>query len=196
MTKKPSAGARAMSKPASPASSEQPADVNGTATSNDLKGAGRTALAMGKSAGRRIAATTKSAGKKAAVLVGDLNKDGNVDHEDATIAAAKAKGIASRVTKEAGTLAKAAAKHDMVRDAAAGAAIGAAVAIPVPIIGPAVGAAIGAIVGVAKNLRSASKPAEATGKQPKPSTVKSTGRRRRKPAVRCRHACREATHIT
>ena len=144
--------------------------------------AGRTALAMGKSAGQRIASTTKSAAKKAAVLVGDLNKDGNVDHEDAKIASARAKGIASRVTKEAGTLAKAAAKHDMVKDAAAGAAIGAAVGIPVPILGPAAGAAIGAIVGVAKNLRTATKPAsEATGKQPKTSTVKSAVRRVRTP---------------
>ena len=105
---------------------------------------------MGKSAGQRIAATTKSAGKKAAVLVGDLNKDCNVDHEDAKIAAARAKRIALRVTEQAGTLAKAAAKHDRVKDAAAGAAIGAAVAIPVPILGPAAG--IGAIARVARTF--------------------------------------------
>ena len=123
-------------------------------------------------AGRRIAAATKSAGKsvgKAAARVSDLNKDGKVDHEDAKIATAKAKRITSKVADGAGTLAKKAAKHDMVKDAAAGAAIGAAVAIPVPIVGPAVGAAIGAIVGVAKNLRSATKPAsDASGKHRKP----------------------------
>ncbi len=169
MTKKPSVIAGATSRPASPGSSGHPVDIAGTTTHNDLKDAGRTALAMGKSAGRRIAAATKSAGKKAAVLVGDLNKDGSVDHEDAKIAAAKTKRTASKIAEEARTLGKAAAKHDMVKDAAAGAAIGAAVAIPVPVIGPVAGAAVGAIVGVARNLRSAAKPAsDATGKKPKP----------------------------
>ena len=147
--------------------------------------AGRTALATGRSAGKRIATATKSAGKKlgeAAVLVGDLNKDGKVDHEDAKIATAQAKRITSKVADRAGTLAKEAAKHDMVKDAAAGAAIGAAVAMPVPIIGPAAGAAIGAIVGVAKNLRSAGNPeSEAPGKERKSSTVKPAIRRIRKP---------------
>jgi len=163
-----------MSKRTSPASS--------AVTGKNLKEAGRAALAKGKLAGQRIAATTKSAGKKAALLVGDLNKDGNVDQKDAKIAGAKAKRVASRVTEEAGALGKAAAKHDMVKDASAGAAIGAAVGIPVPILGPAAGAAIGAIVGVAKNFRTAAKPAsEATEKQPKHSTVKSTARWIRKP---------------
>lgn len=131
--------------------------------------------AMSK-AGRRIAAATKSAGKtvgNAAARVSDLNKDGKVDREDARIATAKAKRITSKVADGAGTLAKKAAKHDMVKDAAAGAAIGAAVAMPVPIVGPAAGAAIGAIVGVAKNMRSARKPAS--------SSVESAGRRNRKP---------------
>ena len=133
-----------------------------------MQDAGRSALVRGKAAGQRIAATTKSAGKKAAMLVGDLNKDRKVDHEDAKIAGAKAKRVASGVKEKAGALAKAAAKHDMVKDAAAGAAIGAAVGIPVPIVGPAAGAAIGAVVGVAKDVRTAAKPkSEATGKQPK-----------------------------
>ena len=116
-----------------------------------MQDAGRSALVRGKAAGQRIAATTKSAGKKAAMLVGDLNKDGKVDHEDAKIAGAEDR-VASGVKEKAGALAKAAAKHDMVKDAAAGAAIGAAVGIPVPIVGPAAGAAIGAVVGVAKNV--------------------------------------------
>jgi hypothetical protein len=134
------------------------------------------------STGQRIAAAAKSAGKKAALLAGDLNRDGKIDNEDAKIAAAKGKRMASQVAEGAGKLAKAAAKHEMVKDAGAGAAIGAAVGIPVPIIGPAAGAAIGAIVGVAKNLRSTTKPApETTGKQPKPSAIKSAMGRIRKP---------------
>ncbi len=153
MTKKPSAGAGVTRKPASPASSGHPVDITETTTTNDLRDAERTALAMGKWAGQRIAAATKSAGKKAAALVGDLNKDGSVDHEDAKIAAAKAKRIASKAAEDAGTLAKAAAKHDMIKDAAAGAAIGAAVAMPVPILGPAAGAAIGAIGGSSRSRK-------------------------------------------
>ena len=181
MTTKPTAAAGATSKPASPASSARPIEITGSATRDGSRSAGRTALAMGKSAGQRIAATTKSAGKKAAVLIGDFNKDGSVDHEDAKIAAAKAKRIASQAAEEAGTLARATAKHDMVKDAAAGAAIGAAVAIPVPIIGPAVGAAVGAIVGVAKNFRSAANPVSGvTGKEPESPTAKSGTRRLRK----------------
>jgi hypothetical protein len=149
-----------------------------------------TAAAAGKSKtpvssatrGQRFAATAKSAGKKAAVLVGDLNKDGHVDREDAKIAGAHARRVAAKVAKGAGTMAEAAAKHDMVKDAAAGAAIGAAVGIPVPIIGPAAGAAVGAIVGVARNLRSAAKPQpEATAEQSKSSTIKSALRGIRKP---------------
>jgi hypothetical protein len=185
MTKKPSALARVTGKPVTPSSSKLPVDVTRTTTRDDLRHAGRTALAKGKSAGRRIAAATKSTGKKvgkAAARVSDLNKDGKVDREDAKIATTKAKRITSKVADGAGTLAKKAAKHDMVKDAAAGAAIGAAVAIPVPVVGPVAGAAIGAIVGVAKNLRSVTKPvSEAPGKQPKSSRVKSAMRRIRKP---------------
>ena len=47
-----------------------------------------------KTAGNKVAKAAKVAGKKigkAAVVVGDLNDDGKVDHEDARIAAAKAK---------------------------------------------------------------------------------------------------------
>ena len=186
MTKKPSAPARATRKPASPSSSGLPADVPETTISNDLKDARRTVRAMDKSAGQRIAAATKSAGKKvgkAAARASDLNKDGKVDHEDAKIATAKAKRVTAKLANGAGTLAKKAAKHDMVKDAAAGAAIGAAVAIPVPIVGPVAGAAIGAMVGVAKNLRSpANTKSEVPGKkQPKSSTAKSFMKRIRKP---------------
>lgn len=186
MPKKRFAAKGVMSQPvSSPASSRIPVDVTGSMTSNDVRGGGRTALAIGKSAGQRIATATKSAGKKlgeAAVLVSDLNKDGKVDEEDAKIATAKAKRITSKVSDEAGTLAKKLAKHDMVKDAAAGAAIGAAVAIPVPIIGPAAGAAVGAIVGVAKNWKSATNAvSQAPGKQPKSSAIKSAMKRIRKP---------------
>jgi hypothetical protein len=145
----------------------------------------RTARAMGKSAGQRIAAATKSAGKKAgkaAARVSDLNKDGKVDREDAKVAGAEAKRITSKVAEGAGTLARKAAKHDMVKDAAAGAAIGAAVAIPVPIVGPAAGAAIGAMVGVTKNLRAAKNPeSKAPGKKPESSTANLVMKRIRKP---------------
>ncbi len=145
----------------------------------------RTIRAVGKSAGQRVAAATHSAAKKvgkAAARVSDLNKDGKVDRDDARIATAKAKTITTKVADGAATMAKKAAKHDMVKDAAAGAAIGAAVAMPVPIVGPAAGAAIGAVVGVTKNLRAAKNPvSEAPGKQPESSTVKSVMKRIRKP---------------
>ena len=142
----------------------------------------RTALAKGKSAAKRVAASTVSAGKKAAVRIADRNKDGIVDNEDAKIAGARAKQIGSKAAAGARNVARAAAKNDMVKDAAAGAAIGAVVAMPVPVVGPAAGAAIGAVVGVAKNLRSAGKPASGTtGKESKPSAVKSAMSRIRKP---------------
>ena len=60
MTKKRSAAAGGKIKSASPASSAQ--------------------------AGERVATAAKSVRKKAALLVGDLNNDGYVDHEDARIA--------------------------------------------------------------------------------------------------------------
>ena len=102
MPKKPSATAGVTSKPVPRASSGIPIDVTGSTTSNDSKEAERTALAKGKSAGQRIATATKSAGKKlgeAAVRVGDLNKDGKVDQEDAKIAAARAKRITSKSSR-------------------------------------------------------------------------------------------------
>ena len=113
-----------------------------------------------KAAGEQVAVAARYAGKKigkAAVVVGDLNDDGKVDHEDARIAAAKAKVVASRAADGAGTLMKKAGKHDMVKDAAAGAAIGALAAMPLPVIGPAAGAAVGAIAGVVKNMRTRGK---------------------------------------
>ena len=113
-----------------------------------------------KAAGERVAVAARHAGKKigeAAVVVGDLNDDGKVDHEDARIAAAKAKVFASKAADGAGTLMKEARKHDMVKDAAAGAAIGALAAMPLPVIGPAAGAAVGAIAGVVKNMRTRGK---------------------------------------
>ncbi len=115
-----------------------------------------------RTAGDKVAKAAKDAGKKigeAAVVVGDLNDDGKVDHEDARIAAAKAKVLAAKAADGAGALMKKAAKHDMVKDAAAGAGIGALVAMPLPVIGPAVGAAVGAIAGVVKHLRAPSKSA-------------------------------------
>jgi hypothetical protein len=113
-----------------------------------------------KNAGKQVAEAARYAGKKiseAAVVVGDLNDDGKVDHEDARIAGAKAKVFASKAADEAGTLMKEARKHDMVKDAAAGAAIGALAAMPLPVIGPAAGAAVGAIAGVVKNMRTRGK---------------------------------------
>jgi len=80
--------------------------------------------------------------------------DGNVDRQDAKIAAANTKRVASKAADKAGALAKKAGKHDMVKDAAAGAAIGAVVGIPLPVVGPVAGATIGAIAGVVKNMKS------------------------------------------
>ena len=113
-----------------------------------------------KTAGEKLGTAAKYAGKKigeAAIVVGDLNDDGKADHEDARIAAAKAKVLVAKAADGAGTLMKKAGKHDMVKDAAAGAGIGALVAMPLPVIGPAVGAAVGAIAGVVKHMRSPSK---------------------------------------
>lgn len=87
-----------------------------------------------------------------ALLVGDLNGDGKVDHEDAKIAADWAKNRASAFGDEAVKLGKEAMRSDMVKDAAAGAAVGAVIAVPVPVIGPIAGAAIGAGLGVYKNI--------------------------------------------
>lgn len=87
-----------------------------------------------------------------ALLVGDLNGDGKVDHEDAKIAVDWAKKKANMVVDETAKLGKEAMRSDMVKDAAAGAAVGAVIAVPVPVIGPIAGATIGAGLGVYKNL--------------------------------------------
>jgi hypothetical protein len=137
-----------------------------------------------KTAGAKVASAAKHAGKKigaAAVDVGDLNKDGKVDHEDAHIAGAKAKVIASKAADQAAALMKKAGKHDMVRDAAAGAGIGALVALPLPVIGPAVGAAVGAVAGVVKHMRSPAKSTpEGSSKPRKFSVAALTSKRRKK----------------
>jgi len=114
-------------------------------------------VAGGKVAGEKLAEAARATGKgvkEATVVIGDLNKDGKVDREDANIAAAKAKSGTAKFLREAGKITRGILKHPMFKDAAAGAAIGALVAIPIPIIGPAGGAAAGAIVGVFKNITS------------------------------------------
>ena len=99
-----------------------------------------------------FAEKVKEAISTTANLIGDLNGDGKVDHEDAKIAAEWAKKNASAAGNEAVRIGKEAMHSDMVKDAAAGAAVGAAIAIPVPVIGPFAGAAIGAGLGVYKNI--------------------------------------------
>ncbi len=101
---------------------------------------------------KNLAGKIKEAISTTAVLVGDLNGDGKVDHEDAKIAAEWAKNRASAVGDEAVKIGKEAMRSEMVKDAAAGAAVGAAIAIPIPVIGPFAGAAIGAGLGVYKNI--------------------------------------------
>jgi hypothetical protein len=136
-----------------------------------------------KTAAEKVASAARHAGKKigeAAVVVGDLNDDGKVDHEDARIAGAKAKVIASKAADQAGTLVKKAGKHDMVRDAAAGAGIGALVAMPLPVIGPAVGAAVGAVAGVVKHMRSPAKSAQAGSPKPRKFSVAALASKRPK----------------
>lgn len=109
--------------------------------------AGRTALETGKAMSRnarKVMATT-------AELVGDLNGDGKVDIEDAKIALAKAKQVASSVADESAKLGKEVMQSELVKDVAPYAAIGAAIAVPIPIVGPAIGAAMGAALGLYKN---------------------------------------------
>jgi hypothetical protein len=135
-----------------------------------------------KTAGEKVAKAAKHAGKKigqAAIIVGDLNDDGKVDHEDARIAASKAKVFASKAADEAGTLMKKAGKQNMVRDAAAGAGIGALAAMPLPVIGPAVGAAVGAIAGVVKHMRSSSKSTPEGNPKPRKFSAAAVASKRR-----------------
>jgi hypothetical protein len=79
---------------------------------------------------------SKNAISETAVLVGDLNGDGKVDHEDAKIAAEWAKKTGNMVVDETAKLGKEAMRSEMAKDAAAGAVVGAAIAIPLPVIGP------------------------------------------------------------
>jgi hypothetical protein len=108
---------------------------------------GRSTLEAGRNVGQalgNVAATT-------ALLVGDLNGDGKVDIEDAKIALAKAKQIASSVADESIKLGKEVMQSELVKDVTPYAAIGAAIAVPIPIVGPVIGAAFGAVLGLYKN---------------------------------------------
>lgn len=134
--------------------------VNSVTTNDETKGVATAAGSKRKSTREKIAGAARSTGsfvKDAAVFVGDLNRDGKVDQEDARIAAGKAKKVASATAVGAGKLGKKVLQHQMGKDAAAGAAIGAVVAVPIPIVGPVAGAAVGAIAGVIKNVRSRKK---------------------------------------
>lgn len=134
--------------------------VDSVTTGKGPKGSASAAGARRKSAREKIAGAARSTGsfvKGAAAFAGDLNRDGKVDREDATIAAGKARNVASATAAGARNLGKKVLQHDMGKDAAAGAAIGAAVAVPIPIVGPVAGAAVGAIAGVIKNVRSRKK---------------------------------------
>lgn len=118
-----------------------------SAVSSAVASAGKTTLEASKNVGQaagKVVTTT-------AELVGDLNGDGKVDIEDAKIAMAKAKEVASSVAEESGKLGKEVMQSELVKDVAPYAAIGAAIAVPVPIIGPAIGAAAGAALGLYKN---------------------------------------------
>lgn len=108
---------------------------------------------------KSLAGKAKDAVSSTAVRIGDLNRDGKVDEEDARIAAEWAKKTASSIGDEASRLGKEAIRSDLAKDAATGAAIGAVVAIPLPLIGSTVGAAIGAGLGVYKNFTKTSQPA-------------------------------------
>jgi hypothetical protein len=101
---------------------------------------------------KNIAGKVKDAISSAIVLVGDLNGDGKVDHDDAKTAAEWAKKHVSALVDETEKIGKKAMRSEMVKDAAAGAIVGAAIAIPLPVIGPLTGAAIGAGLGVYKNI--------------------------------------------
>ena len=129
-------------------------------TNGGPKGVANAAGSKRKSAREKAAGAARSTGnfvKDAAAFVGDLNRDGKVDQEDARIAAGKAKKVASATAVGARKLGKEVLQHDMGKNAAAGAAIGAVVGVPIPIVGPVVGAAVGAIAGVIKNVRSRKK---------------------------------------
>jgi len=111
-----------------------------TTVCSSINEAGKT---VGHNIGKIMATTAN--------LVGDLNGDGKVDIEDAKIALAKAKQVASSVADESAKLGKEVMQSELVKDVAPYAAIGAAIAVPIPIIGPAIGAALGAGLGLYKN---------------------------------------------
>lgn len=118
-----------------------------SAVGTGIADAGRSAVEVGKSSSQavgKVASTT-------AVLVGDLNGDGKVDIEDAKIAMAKAKQVATVVANESAKLGKEVMQSELVKDVAPYAAVGAAIAVPVPLVGPALGAAAGAALGLYKN---------------------------------------------
>jgi hypothetical protein len=133
---------------------------NSAKTDEGPKGIASASGSKRQFAREKIAGAARSTGKfvkDAGVFVGDLNRDGKVDQEDARIAGRKAKKVASATAAGAGKLGKKVLQHDMGKDAAAGAAIGAVVAAPIPVVGSVAGAAVGAIAGVVKNVRSRKK---------------------------------------
>ena len=125
-------------------------EVNSSKASSISAGASeawRSTLEAGRNVGQavgNVAVTT-------ALLVGDLNGDGKVDIEDAKIALAKAKQVASSVADESIKLGKEVMQSELVKDVTPYAAIGAAIAVPIPIVGPVIGAALGAVLGLYKN---------------------------------------------
>ena len=126
-------------------------EVNSSKASSISAGASeawRSTLEAGGNVGQavgNVAATT-------ALLVGDLNGDGKVDIEDAKIALAKAKQVASFAANESIKLGKEVMQSELVKDVTPYAAIGAAIAVPIPIVGPVIGAALGAVLGLYKNV--------------------------------------------
>lgn len=126
-------------------------EVNSSKASSISAGASeswRSTLEAGRNVGQavgNVAATT-------ALLVGDLNGDGKVDIEDAKIALAKAKQVASFAANESIKLGKEVMQSELVKDVTPYAAIGAAIAVPIPIVGPVIGAALGAVLGLYKNV--------------------------------------------
>ena len=94
----------------------------------------------------------KDAVTKTAIHLGDLNRDGKVDAEDAHIASEWAKKQAASLGEEAARIGKEFARSVLGKDVTAGAVVGAVIAIPIPVIGPVAGAAIGATLGAYRNL--------------------------------------------
>ena len=101
---------------------------------------------------KQVGNAAKDAVTKTAIHLGDLNRDGKVDEEDARIASEWAKKQAVAFGNEAARIGKEVARSDLGKDVTAGAVVGAAIAIPIPVIGPVAGAAIGATIGAYRNL--------------------------------------------